>query len=97
MSDWKLMPCPFCGADAIMETCTTALEKVPRFRVRCKDKCAETSWDNWSEEEAAKKWNRRYEADLRILTLEEATYLAAETDVWIERPSDEQRKEAKWE
>ena len=27
--------CPFCGSEAVMETFTTAAEKVPRYRVRC--------------------------------------------------------------
>jgi Lar family restriction alleviation protein len=55
----ELKPCPFCGSGAVMETFTTAMEKEPRYRVRCSGCWCETDWDNWSEEEAADKWNRR--------------------------------------
>ena len=30
-----LLPCPLCGAPAVMESVTTAMERVPRYRVRC--------------------------------------------------------------
>ena len=54
-----LKTCPFCGGAARMETCMTAAEKKPRFRVRCSSCWCMTDWDNWSIEEAAGKWNKR--------------------------------------
>lgn len=54
-----LKNCPFCGCEAIMQTFTTAMEKVRRFRVRCSKCWCMTDWDNFSEESAAEKWNRR--------------------------------------
>lgn len=57
---WPLLEdCPFCGSKAAMETFTTAMEKVPRFRARCTGCWCMTDWDNWSVKEAAEKWNRR--------------------------------------
>lgn len=55
----ELKTCPFCGSEAVMETFTTTREKEPRYRVRCSGCWCETDWDNWSEDEAADKWNRR--------------------------------------
>ena len=57
----ELKPCPFCGAEAVMETFTTAREGVPRFRARCKDCDTETSWDYFTASECAERWNRRAE------------------------------------
>jgi len=59
MNNRKL--CPFCGAAAVMQTFTTAAEKVPRFRVKCSECWCMTDWDNWTPEEADAKWNRRTE------------------------------------
>lgn len=58
-----LKQCPFCGSNAILETFTTALEKKPRFRVKCISCWCMTDWDNWSEEEAKNKWNSRENND----------------------------------
>lgn len=55
----QLKPCPFCGGNARIETVTTAMEKEPRFRVRCSKCWCETSWDFWSEDDAAEAWNKR--------------------------------------
>ena len=55
----ELKPCPFCREEAVMETFTTAAEKEPRFRVRCKKCDTETSWDYFSVVECAERWNRR--------------------------------------
>ena len=57
----ELKPCPFCGSEAIMETFTTAAEKVPRYRVRCSKCWCETDWDSFSVEDVVEKWNRREE------------------------------------
>ena len=55
----NLKPCPFCGEPAHIDTFTTSMEKIPRFRAKC-DKCfCETDWDNFSVEEVTEKWNRR--------------------------------------
>lgn len=54
-----LKPCPFCGGTAVMQTFTTSLEKVPRFRVRCSSCWCMTDWDDWTVESAAEKWNQR--------------------------------------
>ena len=59
-----LKPCPFCGSEAVMETFTTAMEKVPRYRVRCTSCSIQTDWDLWSEKEASEAWNRRGEETL---------------------------------
>ncbi len=53
----ELKPCPFCGADPIMETFTTAAEKVPRYRVRCPGCRIESDWDWFDPDELAKLWN----------------------------------------
>ena len=57
----KLKPCPFCGSKAMIETFTTACEKVPRYRVRCEDCFCQTSWDYFEIDEVVKDWNRRAE------------------------------------
>ena len=56
-----LFPCPFCGGEAVMETITTAMEKKPRYSVRCTGNDCRVSldWDWWSAEAAANAWNRR--------------------------------------
>lgn len=54
----KLKPCPFCGADPIMETFTTAAEKVPRYRIRCPGCRIESDWDWFDPDELAKLWNK---------------------------------------
>lgn len=54
-----LRECPFCGGDAVIQTFTTAMEKKPRYRVKCLKCWCETNWDNWSAEEATDTWNRR--------------------------------------
>ena len=53
--------CPFCGSEAVMETFTTAAEKVPRYRVRCTgEKCPiDSGWDWFDPEELAAWWNTR--------------------------------------
>lgn len=56
-----LKPCPFCGEKAVLETFTTAMEKVPRYRVRCSNCFCETNWDFFSKEDVIKAWNRRHE------------------------------------
>lgn len=55
----ELKPCPFCGNEATLETFATVRERKPRYRVICKECRIETSWDNFSEEEALNLWNRR--------------------------------------
>ena len=55
----KLEPCPFCGSDASIVSCSTAAEKVPRYRVHCSQCWCMTDWDNFTENEAIEKWNRR--------------------------------------
>lgn len=60
---FTLKTCPFCGRDAIMETFTTAMEKKPRFRVRCSSCWCMTDWDAWSIDEAARRWNEREKSD----------------------------------
>ena len=55
----ELKPCPFCGGKAVMETFTTAFEKVPRYRVRCAGCRVSLDWEWWSAEEAKDAWNRR--------------------------------------
>ena len=58
-----IKPCPFCGGDPEIDTFTTALERVPRYRVRC-TACAEaTSWDFWSEEDAIRAWDEMEDDD----------------------------------
>lgn len=55
-----LKPCPLCGAPAVMESVTTAMERVPRYRVRCKAcQLGSLRWDFWSVAGAANWWNRR--------------------------------------
>ena len=58
-----LLPCPFCGGDAAMDTVTTAFENKPRFRAYCLNPACRVSmdWDWWSEEDAVRAWNRRAE------------------------------------
>lgn len=55
-----LKPCPLCGGEAVMETITTELETVQRYRVRCV-KCGLGCllWDHWNIASAANWWNRR--------------------------------------
>lgn len=57
-----LKPCPLCGGEAVMESITTEMEKVPRYRVRC-TACGLgcLRWDHWSIAGAANWWNRRAE------------------------------------
>ena len=57
----ELKACPFCGKEAVMETFTTAMEKVPRFRVRCSNCTADLGWDFFKAEDAKKAWNQRTE------------------------------------
>lgn len=57
----SLKNCPFCGAEAVMQTFTTAVEKKPRFRVRCTNCPCDLGWDHWSVEEARDAWNKRTE------------------------------------
>ena len=59
----ELKPCPFCGSGAVLQTFTTALEKIPRFRIRCKACWCETDWDSFTPEEAAEKWNGRADCE----------------------------------
>ena len=62
MIEIPLKPCPLCGDPAVMESVTTALEKEPRYRVRCTT-CGLgcLHWDLWSVVDAANWWNRRTE------------------------------------
>lgn len=62
----ELKPRPFCGGPAVMETFTTAMEKVPRYRVRCTGTGCRVSldWAWWSAKKAADAWNMR-DDDLR--------------------------------
>lgn len=55
----NLKPCPFCGTDPIMETFTTAAEKVPRYRIRCPGYQIHTEWDWFDDGELEKYWNTR--------------------------------------
>ena len=55
----ELKPCPFCGSKAILETFTTAFEKVPRYRVRCEKCFCQTNWDYFEADEVIEAWNRR--------------------------------------
>ena len=57
-----LKPCPLCGGEAVMESVTTAMERVSRYRVRC-TVCGVgcLHWDMWSVAESANWWNRRDE------------------------------------
>ena len=55
----ELKNCPFCGHEAAMQTVTTAMEKVPRFRVICPMCRIQTDWDFWKPEDVAEHWNRR--------------------------------------
>lgn len=58
--DVILKPCPLCGGEAVMESVTTAMERVPRYRVRCKAcQLGSLRWDFWSITVAANWWNRR--------------------------------------
>ena len=65
MSD-KLMPCPFCGGPAKVES---KWDGVVRWRVKCRNrhsKCAvhpKTPYDYVSEELAIQAWNRRADDD----------------------------------
>lgn len=61
----ELKPCPFCGGEAVMQTFTTAMEKEPRYRVRCSNCWCQTDWDNWTVEEAEAEWNTRKEPRCR--------------------------------
>jgi hypothetical protein len=45
----------------VMDTFTTAMEKKPRFRVRCTNCPCDLGWDHWSVEEALDAWNMRTE------------------------------------
>lgn len=62
----EMKKCPFCNSEAILETFTTAMEGVPRYRVRCSGCWCQTDWDNFSPEEAWKKWNTRYEPPMSL-------------------------------
>ena len=56
----ELEKCPFCGErDAYIETFTTSLENVSRYRVCCSNCGVAMDWDSFSLEEAVNKWNRR--------------------------------------
>ena len=57
----KLKPCPFCGGEAIMEAYKFGREHDARYRVKCSNKLCfcETNWADFSEEDAAERWNRR--------------------------------------
>ena len=61
----ELKPCPFCGCESVMETMTVSAEKIPRYRVRCGKCFCQTNWDNFSQESAAIRWNRRATDDKR--------------------------------
>ena len=55
----ELKSCPFCGGEAVMESFTTSMEKVPRFRVKCRGCGIALDWDHFEAEKAAERWNRR--------------------------------------
>lgn len=59
----KLRNCPFCESKAILETFTTAREKVPRYRVRCEKCFCRTNWDYFEADEVIEAWNRRANDD----------------------------------
>ena len=59
MGEVTLLPCPFCGHEAAMQTVTTAYEGKPRYRAICPMCRIQTDWDFWSPEDVAVQWNRR--------------------------------------
>lgn len=59
VSGVDLLPCPFCGAPAVMSRMRTAAEKFWRHRARCTECWCQTDWESETPEECAAKWNRR--------------------------------------
>lgn len=53
----KLVKCG-CGGEALIETCTTRFEQVPRFRIRCEKCNISTIWDYFSEADVITAWNK---------------------------------------
>ena len=53
----KPVPCG-CGGKAMIETVTTKMEMVPRFRVRCPECGISTVWEYFDEGEAVNAWNK---------------------------------------
>ena len=60
-----LKPCPFCGGEAKAQTMTFWFGTFDRHTVVCPECNIMIGWYD-SEEEAAEKWNRRYDERLRV-------------------------------
>ena len=52
-------PCPFCGADAELQTVKFGFEREARFRVVCTGCGIDTDWGFFDKDEVLKYWNRR--------------------------------------
>lgn len=57
----ELKPCPFCGAEAIVEEAQFGFEKTPRYRVHCSGCTCELGWEFFTMETIKFAWNRRTE------------------------------------
>ena len=53
MDEIKLLPCPFCGREAVFE-----IYEGDEYQVKC-SYCFAATWIEESKEEAAEEWNRR--------------------------------------
>jgi hypothetical protein len=66
-----LLPCPFCGSDALVRQCYHSMPREPTFRVSCTYCLCGTSDDFATAEAAAELWNRRAQsAEIARLTRE---------------------------
>lgn len=53
--------CPICGEAGIMQVFRASGEPTPRYRVKCGGCWCMTDWENFTAQEAEKKWNQRAE------------------------------------
>lgn len=70
MSEIKLLPCPFCGGEAILETDKIGNEQ-KLYYVSCKDDCITQYGYSSTKEYAIEKWNTRKPIERIVERLEE--------------------------
>lgn len=73
MSEIKLLPCPFCGGEAIVYED----EQYNQYMIGCKNCCAVEPMTEWtSKENAIAQWNTRKPMQEIVERLEEVSFLA---------------------